>query len=188
MNHKFRSHLALLALLAGLGAATCPIWPSLASCAPLPQEATQSTKEPTNQPQATGSVVYENKQYGFRFFLPQSWKGYSVFVEREQAILDSKTLIPYPKIHIRHPLWTQANTRLDILIDIFTHSQWDLINRGRLSVTAAPFWPDKWGENAKYVFVLLPRWYYQAFPPNYNMPSGHQEMNAIIESNPLHPF
>jgi hypothetical protein len=75
-------------------------------------------------------IVYVNKQYGFRFTLPQSWEGYKVLIVRSGPLLvqDSSGQAKHEEgsfvtLSIRHPLWTEKNPRQDIPIMIFTHRQ-----------------------------------------------------------------
>lgn len=126
-----------------------------------------------------GSIEYNNTQYGFSFFLPISWKGYSVVVENwEGNTVDQVQNIKGPEIIIRHPLWTSSNVRQDIPIMIFTLAQWDLIVQEKLSLGAAPIGPSELGRNDKYIFALPARY-------NFAFPTGFEEVNKIIESKPL---
>src|ERR1700722_42036 len=42
----------------------------------------QSNEEVANDSRPAKSITYKNKQYGFKFYLPKSWKGYSIIVGR----------------------------------------------------------------------------------------------------------
>jgi hypothetical protein len=128
----------------------------------------------TSAGQTKGGLVYTNKTYGFRFALPASWKGYSIVVK-------SWGEGQGPLILIRHPLWTEANPRQDIPIMVFTLTQWNLVQQGKLSVSAAPVGPDKLGQNSKYVFGLPPRY-------NFAFPTGYEEVEEILKHDPLHAF
>jgi hypothetical protein len=125
-----------------------------------------------NAPQAKGGLVYTNKTYGFRFALPDSWKGYSILV---------KSWSKGPLILIRHPLWTAANPRQDIPIMVLTLAQWDLVQQGKLSVSAAPIGPDELARNSKYVFTLPPRYNFAFLP-------GYEEVGEILRRDPLQAF
>ena len=134
------------------------------------------------------SVVYVNKQYGFRFYLPGSWKGYSILVDKWEGRLIAKQgdeapsqAESGPKISIRHPLWSSSDPRQDIPIMIFTPAQWKLIENEKLSVSAAPIGPSELGGNAKYVFALPPRY-------NYAFPTGYEEVDKIVGSKSLQAF
>lgn len=130
------------------------------------------------------SIVYRNTQYGFTFKLPLSWKGYTIVIESWEGwpIDGSPDQRVYgPKILIRHPLWTEDNLRQDIPIMIFTYAEWDLIQKGKLSLGAAPIGPAELGRNTKYVFALPARY-------NYAFPTGFEEVENILLGNPLRAF
>jgi hypothetical protein len=140
-----------------------------------------------HNPQSAKSLVYTNETFRFRFVLPKSWQGYSIVVHKETSIVDveggpslNKTET-WTTISIRHPLWTDANPYQDIPIEVFTRAQWNMIETGRMSVTAAPFNPFEMGRNARYVFAL---------PPRYNIEDaiGQAEVAEILNGNPLHAY
>lgn len=146
----------------------------------------QTAKQPqaTQQTAKPHSLVYINKQYGFRFDLPASWKGYSILPgEWSGNVPGSNASEPKrgPEITIRHPLWTEAAQRQDIPIMVFTLRQWNLVEQENLIVSAAPIGPRELGRNSRYVFVLPARY-------NYAFPTGFEEVERLIESKPLHPF
>jgi hypothetical protein len=141
---------------------------------PPPSRATQSSATTANTPPSKNTLFYTNKTYGFRFTLPVSWKGYSV-VKKKWGNGQG------PLILIRHPLWTAANPRQDIPIMVLTLAQWDLVQQGNLSVSAAPIAPDELGRNRKYVFALPPRY-------NFAFPIGYEEVQDILSHHPLHAF
>jgi hypothetical protein len=62
---------------------------------------------------------------------------------------------------------------------VFTVSQWDRVQSGQLSVGAAPIPPTELGRNATYVFALPARY-------NYAFPTGWEEVESILQTNPLH--
>ncbi len=127
-------------------------------------------------------IEYINKEYSFTFSLPASWKGYSIINSSwEGNLLNTSTdqKIAGPKIIIRNPLWTSKNPRQDIPIMIFTPSQWDLIQKEKISLGAAPIPPSELGRNTKYIFALPARY-------NFAFPDGFEEVIKIIESKPLH--
>jgi hypothetical protein len=134
--------------------------------------------------QATAPVVYNNKQYGFAFTLPASWKGYTIQTTTWQGNAPSgltDTVEHGPALIIRNPQWAQADPHEDIPIWIFTHDQWNRIQNAVLIVTAAPFPPEDLGHNAKFVFALPPRYFYDFLP-------GYEEVLKINANHPLHPF
>jgi hypothetical protein len=138
------------------------------------------------------SIVYTNQQYGFKFYLPKSWKGYSIIVTNWEGgvwepqpdgtgINNDQRSETGPKILIRNPRWTEDNPYQDIPIMVFTLSQWDLIDKDRLVVSAAPFGPGELGRNCRYVFALPPRY-------NYADAIGVAEVSDIMRGQPLLAF
>lgn len=129
---------------------------------------------------ADTAITYENDQYGFSFTLPKSWQGYTLVTGVWNGIdLESgKQTESGPMISIRHPAWVQKNPRQDIPIMIFTLQQWQAVQNEMLSVGAAPMPPSALGQNAAYVFALPARY-------NFAFPEGHEEVEEIIEGNPL---
>lgn len=85
-----------------------------------------------------------------------------------------------PLIFLRHPQWTAQNPRQDIPIMIFTLAQWDSLRHEKLSVGAAPVPPKELGRNKKCVFALPARYNFAFLP-------GYEEVENILESNPLQP-
>lgn len=136
-------------------------------------------------PTATpASLEYHNTAYGFTFTLPSSWKGYSVVVSNWTGTVNDpvKGDVPAtqgPLLSIRHPLWTEQNPRQDIPIMVFTHAQWQSLQRREFIVGAAPVPPSELGSNASYVFALPARY-------NYAFPTGWQEVESILATHPLH--
>jgi hypothetical protein len=155
---------------------------------PSPAQTQAADQSAATKPHPKQSVVYVNRQYGFRFYLPKSWKGYSILVDKWEGgrVSDEEENAPSepetgPRISIRHPLWSNSDPRQDIPIMVFTHTQWKLVENYQLSVSAAPIGPCKLGRNAKYVFALPARY-------NYAFPTGYEEVDEIVRSNSLSPF
>lgn len=132
----------------------------------------------------TDHLIYENNEYGFTFTLPKSWSGYTVVTDSwegrmaDEEQTDSKE--EGPLLMIRHPKWTEENPRQDIPIMIFTREQWASLEKEEYFVSAAPIPPSKLGENDQYVFALPARY-------NYAFPEGYEEVEDILETNPLQP-
>lgn len=128
-------------------------------------------------------VQYQNREFGFRFSLPETWKGYSLVagewegtgVEGDNA---GRIVETGPLLSIRHPLWTNGVPRQDIPILVFTYSQWDAVQMEKLSLGAAPIGPSELGRNNQYVFALPARY-------NYSFPAGFEEVEQILQGNPL---
>lgn len=134
----------------------------------------------------TGLVVYRNDQYSFSFSLPKSWKGYTIVTDRWEGLSleeakKSKVIESGPILLIRHPQWTRQNQRQDIPIMIFTREQWNMLQQEKFHIGAAPMGPKEIGRNSRYVFALPARY-------NYAFPTGYEEVEKILENNPLKPF
>jgi len=132
---------------------------------------------------AQEGVVYENLEYGFKFSLPDGWKGYSVELDEwiGTNVDGSEGQDPCPNgpiITIRHPEWTEDKPRQDIPIMVFTLDQWAELSEGRFSVGAAPVGPTELGRNDAYVFALPARY-------NYAFLEGYAEVQGILDGNPL---
>lgn len=132
---------------------------------------------------ALDSLVYDNAQYGFRFTLPASWQGYSIVTSTWEGLATVSTqgeqaVEMGPLLSIRHPQWTDNRPRQDIPIMVFTQDQWNQLTQDKFNIGAAPIGPRKLGQNTDYVFALPARY-------NYAFPEGFEEVDEIIESDPL---
>ena len=125
-------------------------------------------------------IEYRNGQYGFSFSLPESWKGYSIVEDKWEGSAPGSgvTVEQGPIILIRHPQWTSANPRQDIPIMIFSLDQWSLLQLEKFHIGAAPIVPKELGRSSNYVFALPARY-------NYAFPTGFEEVEQILENNPL---
>ena len=129
-----------------------------------------------------GTIEYTNREYGFRFTLPESWKGYRILWSEWEGSVHTSSgeeehVLRGPQLVIRHPKWTQKNPREDMPILIYTIAQW---NEGPV-VSPAPFYPEELGRNQKYVFAVPPRW-------DYDFAEGYEEAEKILTSASLHTF
>ena len=130
-----------------------------------------------------GPVIFKNYQYGLIFSLPSSWKDYKIVTEEWEGISftnsnEGKLAEIGPMISIRHPKWTSEDKRQDIPIMIFTLDQWESLEQGEFHIGAAPMGPKELARNSKYVFALPARY-------NYAFPTGYEEVEKILEGNPL---
>jgi hypothetical protein len=134
---------------------------------------------------APAKVAYDNPQYGFTFALPDSWKGYSIATDTWRGTYPGaqgdQVVEEGPVIAIRHPLSTAEAPRQDIPIMVFTLAQWDALQRDSFHVGAAPLNPSELGRNATYVFALPARY-------NYAFPAGFEEVESILQGNPLRAY
>ena len=133
-----------------------------------------------------GAIPYENKEYGFRFALPQSWEGYQIITDKWTGLSliaknEGEVSETGPFLSIRHPAWTSKIPRQDIPILIFTLTQWDALQREDFHIGAAPIGPGELGRNSKYVFALPARY-------NFAFPLGFEEVEKILEGSPLKTF
>lgn len=125
-------------------------------------------------------VTYRNDTYGFTVNLPESWEGFTLVEDTwESNVTDNEA--SGPQISIRHPEWTQEVPRQDIPILVFTMDQWADIEAEKYNVSAAPIPPTELNRNSTYVFALPPRY-------NFAYPEGYEEVEDIIDSNPLETF
>ena len=164
----------------------------------VPSQAGQGSRAPENAVPQAGApapnakakklVIYTNDSYGFKFELPESWKGYTVIAGKWQGNrLDGQDAAGKPKseggplLTIRHPRWTEARPYQDIPIMVFTLEQWKLIDQEQLAVSAAPIGPSELGRNGKYVFALPARY-------NFGDAEGIEEVNDIMAEHPLHAY
>jgi len=115
----------------------------------------------------TDPKVYQNLQYGFSFSLPESWQGHSIITTTWQGLSlegsQGEIVETGPLLSIRHPQWTAQNQRQDIPIMIFTHAQWNSLQREEFHIGASPIGPSELARNSKFVFALPARYNY-AFP------------------------
>jgi len=132
------------------------------------------------------SIQYENTEYGFRFVLPSSWKGFTVVTDKWEGLSleesqSGKVVATGPMISIRHPQWTAQQPRQDIPIMVFTVDQWDQLSQEKFHIGAAPVGPRELGRNAKYVFALPARYNFAFLP-------GYEEVEEILNNNSLQPI
>jgi len=129
------------------------------------------------------SIIYKNTEYGFTFSLPKSWEGYQIIDEKwvGEPIGDQAQGETGQMLLIRHPEWKADNPRQDIPIMIFTLQQWEALQLEKFHIGAAPIGPKELGRNSKYVFALPARY-------NFAFPTGYEEVEKIIESQPLKPI
>jgi hypothetical protein len=132
-----------------------------------------NNQSPSPQANAT---EYLNNKYGFKFSLPDSWKGYSI-IEGEW----NGNTVRGPEISIRNPRWTQQKPYQDIPIMIFTLQQWDDMQQDKFHIGAAPINPSMLNYSSNYVFALPARY-------NYAFPEGFQEVEQILQQKPLQPL
>jgi hypothetical protein len=138
----------------------------------------------TGQMGQVGQTIYENTQYGFRFTLPDSWKGYTIVMDKWEGLSVGDAQgdkVSGAKLSIRHPGWTAEQPRQDIPILVFTVDQWNELQQDKFHIGAAPIGPSELTRNDKYVFALPARY-------NFAYPDGYQEVEDILKSKPIQPM
>jgi hypothetical protein len=133
--------------------------------------------------EANLAVSYINTKYGFKFTLPENWRGYKILSSKWEAISvdnssEEKAAITGPMISIRHPEWTTKVPRQDIPIMIISIKQWNLLMQDKYHIGAAPIGPYEINRNTRYVFALPARY-------NFAYLKGYEEVEKIIKSNPI---
>lgn len=132
-------------ILAGCGerlAKACPGHQQRVA-SPSRQSKQRASSQGTSSPGKQGemSIEYRNAKYGFCFSLPESWRGFSIVIDR----------------------W-RGNTT--VLHGEVTAPQWRSPQREEFWVSAAPIGPTELGRNRRCVFALPARYNY-AFPTGY---------------------
>ncbi|MFC4808021.1 hypothetical protein [Paenibacillus sp. GCM10023250] len=147
------------------------------------KQAAPAAVEQANPVDPANQTVYENSEYGFRFTLPASWKGYTIVTGKwtGQDPADGKAIESGASIGIRHPEWTADKPRQDIPIYVFTIAQWNALQQEKFFIGAAPMGPSELTRNDKYVFALPARY-------NFAYPDGYQEVEDILKGDPIQPM
>jgi hypothetical protein len=129
-------------------------------------------------------VCYQSARYDLTFYLPASWRGYSVSLqqlndERYSRAEDKQIIVGHtPMITLRHPKWQASAPYQDIPILVFTGVQWDALHHGE-------FWPslfaggtmDELWHSQRFVFAMSSR---------YNAADemrGWKEAGEIVDQN-----
>jgi hypothetical protein len=144
-------------------------------------------------------VRYHNAQYGLTFFLPASWRGYTVSTEPFEVSLSSPDYqheIGTEHLRIitlRNPQWTANDPYKDIPMIVYTRRQWDEEQHERLNTHAGGYMIEL-GHNESYVFGLPNRYYIVENDNQGKVLKGVLEAADIIEQNrsshkmpPLYP-
>ncbi|HXB60773.1 MAG TPA: hypothetical protein VNU95_14470 [Candidatus Acidoferrales bacterium] len=134
-------------------------------------------------------VCYHNAQYDFTFYLPMSWKGYSVLMRQWDGELRSPDYQKVvgeergPIIVLRNPLWKTNDLYQDIPIYVFTRRQWDDIHSGKYDAAGAGGLIDELWHNGKYVFGIHSR----TFVVNEELKGRHETENIVNQNCAGHP-
>ena len=149
---------------------------------PIDENNGENDKSAINQKETNTTILYKNSEYGFTFSLPKSWEGYQIVMDSWEGISTDQQQNSEngPILLIRHPKWTVDKPRQDIPIMIFTHDQWSSLEKEEFHIGAAPIGPTMLGQNNEYVFALPARY-------NFAFLEGYEEVEKILETNPLQP-
>ncbi len=151
-----------------------------ADSAAVVQTPSQPTQTNSKHPTPTKAIKYVNTKYGFTFSLPATWKGYSTFEDTWDSVEDDTP--KGPSITLINPQSTWDRKYQDIYIMVFSHAQWDSLQRGEFAVSAAPVGPGELGRNRKYVFAEPPRMI------DSDNSFGWEEVVKVMHSHPLRAF
>ena len=110
-------------------------------------------------------VRYHSARYDLTFYLPASWRDYSVWVqqlddERYSPAEDRQVIVGHtPMITLRHPQWQASAPYQDIPILVFTRAQWDALHHGKLwpSIFAGGVMDELW-HSQRFVFAMSSRY------------------------------
>ncbi|HEV2329748.1 MAG TPA: hypothetical protein VGY56_13280 [Verrucomicrobiae bacterium] len=129
-------------------------------------------------------LCYHNRQFNLTFYLPASWRGYSMVSQEWTGYPGTER---GPIIVLRNPRWKTNDLYQDIPIMVFTRKQWDEEEHGKFFPYAGGVISEMW-HNDQYVFGNYSR--YNA----YDEVKGWKEAEDIIEQNcdgnkmqPLYP-
>ncbi len=163
--------------------------PQQQAVGPAAQASPQGTQQTDSKrsARATRLIQYRNTKYRFTFSLPATWMGYSTVEDtwtdaNNSGARGDEVLARGPGIRIVNPQSTPAKQYQDIYIMVFTHAQWDSLQRGDLVVSAASIGPGEIGRNHKYIFAVPPRMI------DTDVLYGWEEVVEIMHGNPLHAF
>lgn len=154
----------------------------------------KTAKRPDDLP-----IRYRNEQYNLTFYLPASWRDYTVLTEPFNVSLYSTNYQNeigaehLQMITLRNPQWTTNGPYKDIPITVYTYKQWDEEQQERLATHAGGFIIELW-HNKRYVFGLPNRYYIVENDNNGKELKGVEEAADIIRQNcsahkmsPLYP-
>jgi hypothetical protein len=112
-------------------------------------------------------IRYHNSKFDLTFYLPASWRGYSVLTEhwdggtysseKDMDIALARGLI----VVLRNPLWKTNDLYQDIPIYVFTRRQWDDMHLGKYDAAGAGGLIYELWHNDKYVFGIHSRAFWE---------------------------
>jgi hypothetical protein len=135
-------------------------------------------------------IRYHNAKYDFTFYLPNSWRGYSVLTEHWDGEKYSPSqdrtieLAHGPIILLSNPLWKTNDLYQDIPIYVFTRRQWDDDKSGEMSAEGAGGVMYELWHNDKYVFGIHSR----TFGFDTELKDWRETANIVDQNHALHPM
>jgi len=153
-----------------------------------PQTEKENTEEVIDEEKFVSETEYKNTSYGFSFYLPETWEGFSAIEDEWEGysleVTNSSGQViteTGPLISIRHPDWEYKSPRQDIPVMVFSIKQWNDMNADKFNIGAAPINPSELARNKRYVFALPARY-------NYSYYTGFEEVQELLDKKPLHTF
>jgi hypothetical protein len=140
------------------------------------------TSNPPGHP-AGFPLRYHDTKTGFTFYLPETWRGYSVLHNEwlgqtyVPANDENITVTRGPVFVLRHPHWTASKMYQDMTLVVYTRSQWDGEKQGTFSCTyfAGGTMVELW-HNHNYVLAMSTH-------EGKAELEGWQEVNEIVSQN-----
>lgn len=186
MNSKLLHHLAL-APSGGLARVRCPRFSVV--CLALILTAGLMGCSTVHKHPAGLPIRYHNAKYDLTFYLPQTWKRYSILTNEWQGITyvpqkdTDATLARGPIIVLRNPLWRTNDLYQDIPIYVFTRGQWDDMHLGKYDAAGAGGLIGELWHNDKYVFGIHSRAFWAEEFKDYR-----KAENIVNQNHALHPM
>lgn len=140
------------------------------SCCACASTRSKPALHPSNLP-----ITYHNSHYGLRFFVPESWRGYSVLLKQWHAD-PSISNAHGPIIVLRSPKWRPSHPCQDIPILVFTRRQWAIEQGPQAFGIFAGGVEEEISHNDRYVFAIWSRF-------NFDEISGSDETQRIVDAN-----
>lgn len=154
---------------------------------PKPETRETNIEKVAKEENFVSETEYKNSIYGFSFYLPDDWKGYSTIEDSWEGYSLASSEVNQdatetgPLITLRHPDWEYKSPKQDIPIMVFTLMQWRNLGEDKFHIGAAPIGPTEIGRNSRYVFAIPARY-------NYSFYDGYEEVEYLLQKNPLTTF
>jgi hypothetical protein len=153
-----------------------------------------ANRDVTSQPSSL-PLRYHNARYGLTFFLPASWRDYSVSIQQLEDTTyspaeDKQILVGHTAmITLRHPRWQASAPYQDVPILAFTRAQWDALHHGGLwpSLFAGGTMDELW-HSQEHVFAMSSRYAFDDSVREWKEAADIVERNCTANNMPhLYP-